>query len=143
MQAALCLLVLVTSMASADDTKEKDKDVKALQGKWSVVKGVDRGKPVPPKELEGVEIEFKDSMYIIWEGKKEVKTTFTLDLSQKPKVMKLDTPDNEPKMVEMIYEIDGDDLKLAFTKCGGDRPKSFEVKEGIDVQIMILKRKKK
>jgi len=77
------------------------------------------------------------------EGKSEDKVTFKLDPTQKPRVLSQSpAPKGEPP-VELIYKIDGDTLTIAFTKkIDGKRPTSFEVKEGEDVSLVVLKRKK-
>jgi uncharacterized protein (TIGR03067 family) len=136
---ATLALALVAGVVSADDATEKD--LKAMQGKWSVASAVDRGKPVPAKELEGMEIEFKGATMITREGKSEEKNGVKLDPSKKPKVMLTD-PVNGEKPAPAIYEIDGDTLKIAFAKGGTKPPASFDLKKGDDVQIFVLKRKK-
>jgi uncharacterized protein (TIGR03067 family) len=131
-------LVLVACVPAADDAAEKD--LKAMQGKWSVVSAVEHGKPVPAKELEDTEIEFKGATMITREGKAEAKNAFKLDASKKPKLLVADVGVEKETA---IYEIDGDTLKIALTKkIGGKTPTSFELKEGDDVHIFILKRKK-
>jgi uncharacterized protein (TIGR03067 family) len=138
---ATLTLALVAGLVSADDAAEKD--LKAMQGKWSVVECVDRGKPLPAKEFEEIEFEFKGATMIARLGNTGHQTTFKLDPSQKPKVIRHIAEEPGKAVVEGIYEIDGDTLKLASTKkIDGKRPTSFELKKGDDVQIFVLKRKK-
>jgi uncharacterized protein (TIGR03067 family) len=143
MRPVIFLALSLATCGYPDDAVKAD--LKALQGKWSVVSGVDRGKPVPAKELEGLEFEISGSTMTIRQGKNESKSEFNIDPSKKPKQLRPEKPKGDDETMIAIYEIKGDEFKFAFRKGvgkGSDPPKGFELKDGDDVQIFVLKRKK-
>jgi uncharacterized protein (TIGR03067 family) len=138
---------LVVSTSAAQDkggTGDKDK----LQGTWSVVSATKGGKAMPADQTKGVTVTFKaDKMIIAMQGKDDkMEATFTVNASKKPKEMDVDFG-KDPKGKEMkgtgIYELDGDNLKIAHGEFGDPRPKDFESKDGSNVSVMVLKREKK
>jgi uncharacterized protein (TIGR03067 family) len=155
MRSAVCTLLFVlaagcgkpgapTTSGAEPPEDAAASDLRTLQGTWRCVRGVDRGKPVPADQLGDGEYEFRATVFTVREGGKEQsRSTFKLDTTQKPRVMRIDDPGQEPPVVEAIYELNGDTLKFAFTKkIDGKRPSSFELPPGADVQLLILERKK-
>ena len=74
-------------------------------------------------------------------SKDRTKTgTFKLDAAKKPREITI-TPSDGDKPLQGIYELDGDNLKLALSEPGGDRPKEFASKEGTRNAYFVLKRR--
>jgi uncharacterized protein (TIGR03067 family) len=139
---ALFLLLSVTSarveaLMAADDAEDKDR--KALQGTWQITSFVGGGKATPADELKDMKLIFKDdSITLSVSGREEMRGTFKLNATKKPKTV--DTkPANGDGLSLGIYELDGDTLKWSFNKAGSKLPKDFTEK---DVGLMILKREK-
>ena len=125
-------VILVAGSVSAAD---KDK----FQGKWKAEKAVRNGEEAPADELTKMRIEFKGNLAIPYEGDKaEDEAEYTLDETKKPKTIDIKPKKGEDKMIEGIYEIDGDTLKIAFGRKS--RPAKFESAVGSDVMYIVLKR---
>ena len=100
---AFVALCAFAPLALADDQQN-------IQGTWTLVTATMDNQPMA---LRGVEYVFEGgSMIVRAPIGQEQKTTFTLDLASKPKVLVIEhgaKPDRTP------YELNGDTLKIAFT----------------------------
>lgn len=133
---ALCFAALGCGRTEIDD-------LKALQGSWQVVSALDRGKPVPAEKMDAVEFEFQGEALVIREnGKEQERVSFTLDVTQSPRVLRLTAPGKEKRVFEAIYEVRGDTLKFAGSKNDQPRPTSFDADPPGDIQLFVFKRKK-
>jgi uncharacterized protein (TIGR03067 family) len=137
--AVLAGLFVAASIAAAADPKEEavKKDLKALDGTWHLTDIVKDGKEVPiPPGSAVVELVISDGKYREKVGKDEVEVgTFTVDPSKSPKtmdVMILEGTDKGKKQFG-LYELKGDELKVAFAPPGKDRPTALAGKEGVTV----------
>jgi uncharacterized protein (TIGR03067 family) len=114
-----------------------------LQGTWAAVSGETDGQPVPEDSVKQVRVIIKGDEIHFKPNRTENKVTFTLDPTKKPKLMSgtaQDGPD-KGKTVPMIYELDGDRLKLCFdTKAGEKQPTEFATKPGSGLLLFVLKR---
>jgi uncharacterized protein (TIGR03067 family) len=73
------------------------------------------------------------------------KARYTLDPSKSPKRMDIFGKDNKPMML-VIYELEGDKLKISFKKTYGrptdvDRPTDFDTAKNESVLIVLQRRK--
>ena len=138
-------LALVFSMGTyafaADD--ESAKELKALEGEWTIVKFTDSGAVVP------LDANFKDAVYIFkgdqlllrFDPKEAGKDLGKVKLDPSTKPKSLDSIDDK-KRDQAIYELDGDMLKICSTQ-GGARPTEFRSTKENKAILMELKRVKK
>jgi uncharacterized protein (TIGR03067 family) len=127
-----CLILLPLR---TDDTK---KEQEALQGTWKVTKLTLDGQ-APPDGGNATLTFTADEVTPEIGGNKRPAAKYKLDPSKSPKQIDITTPENE--MVQGIYEIKEDVLKLCMQRKGG-RPTSFDASgEGI-ISIEAKKEKK-
>jgi uncharacterized protein (TIGR03067 family) len=129
----LCLLGLP---AAADDNK---KDAEALKGTWKVTKVSVDGQTPPDADNAFLHLT-TDELAPELGGRKQPPAKYKLDASKSPKQIDLEPP-GQGMMIEGIYEIKGDTLKLCFRRMGG-RPTSFDT-TGEGVIKVEAKREKK
>jgi uncharacterized protein (TIGR03067 family) len=109
-------------------------DKELLQGAWSVVSGEAGGKKMPAKDLQGARVIFAGDVLLI----EPERFTYKLDPAQKPKALDL-VKGRERR--NAIYELEGEQLKLAFHVVPGlDRPRAFTSPAGSKHVLLILKR---
>ena len=135
-----CLLALGVFLAVAGTTRADDQ--KDIQGTWKIEKALRGGEEMPTEESAKVTLEFKDDKVIVHDPKRDEPATFKLDGTTKPKNITI-KPEKKDQEVFGIYELNGDTLKVCFTKEGGARPKEFESKAGSEMMLFVLKREKK
>jgi uncharacterized protein (TIGR03067 family) len=134
--------LLTITMTVADDAKDK--------GSWDVVAVEARGMRTDMTKLKQV-LTFKDGI-ITSKSSGRLQTLadmFTIDPTKKPKVLDCSVKGQEGPVL-YIYQIDGDELKLAHPHPESlaqpkpeefRRPESFETKDK-PVRVMIAKRVK-
>jgi len=137
-------LGLLAAVLSAQ-ASEKASDLDRLQGIWVLVSMEREGETVPAEDLkdttvvyEGNRVSLRASTSIRRRG------IITLDPSRKLKAINtwdLDGP-YEDQTVPGIYDLDGDTLKLAFSRPGQERPTKFSSREGGAVLYCVYKRQK-
>jgi uncharacterized protein (TIGR03067 family) len=140
------LLVVLASglLLGADGADQAKADKEKLQGKWLVTSGVMDGIEIPKDQIKG-DLVFKDNTYTYTVGDTESGGgTFKLDPSKKPKVMDSVPSDGPVKgqIIEEIYEIDGDNLKICLALPGSKRPTEFKAPEGSGRWLFTYKRMK-
>jgi uncharacterized protein (TIGR03067 family) len=140
---ALVLAAAVVAVAAdaKDDANKKDLD--ALQGSWKVQKLIRGGDEAPGKDSEKVVFLFEGNKVSIDEGRPKKETaTFKLDATKKPKAIDF-VPETKKESAEGVYDLDGDTLKLCFTRPGTARPKEVASEKGSETILVVLKRQKK
>jgi uncharacterized protein (TIGR03067 family) len=135
------LTVLVATTAAAD---KADADLEKLQGSWNIASIEIDGKAIPAPEGGGTFVFAKGKKLVMKEkGKADKEGTYKMSADKTPKQLDLVGPgkDKKTEVMETIYQIDGDTLKLAFSAKGpkGKRPTAFDSKTAI---VMTLKRQK-
>ncbi|MFO0797858.1 MAG: TIGR03067 domain-containing protein [Gemmataceae bacterium] len=135
--AALAAVVVASPPAAADAGKLKEwtpaakAELKRLGGSWEVVKSVGTGGEKEAAD-SGVRFTFKGTEVALSAGgKKETFRVAAIDPTTDPKCIDLieTRQDKTVRVLEAVYRIDGDTLKLAFHVPEGgakDRPTSFE-----------------
>jgi uncharacterized protein (TIGR03067 family) len=127
------------------------KDLAKLQGKWKFVEEDPDGKVRKFRDGEGHLIGFEKDIMIGYDadGGVATKDTIKLDPSKKPK--ELDTtsvfnvlfPETKGNKFQAIYQLEGDELKLAFPILPSrKRPTGFTTKEGGSFVVSTYKRVK-
>ena len=136
-----CLLgVLMIGLLLAADDKKPDDAKDKLKGAWTVVSMERDGKKAPEEDFKGMGLVFDGDKITFKHGDDTKMGTYKIDASQKPAHFDLTPSDGGNKTMKMIYQVDGDTLKIGGDKReDGDRPKSFEAAG----MIITLKREKK
>jgi uncharacterized protein (TIGR03067 family) len=139
--------VLWAGVSLGADPKEEalKKEMKDLTGTWEVTKvkvaGMDE-QALPPGTLQLVfTADGKYSEKIM--GKENENGKYTVDPSKTPKTIDLDILEGMDKGKKQLglYELKGDDLKIAFAEPGGkDRPADLAGKGA--AAVVTLKRAK-
>jgi uncharacterized protein (TIGR03067 family) len=138
------LFAVLAPTATADD--KADADLKAMVGKWTVVKAELGGKDVT-EHLKDLDFQVRDKgAYTAKVGKMVDKGAFTVDPSKSPKHMDIKTGKDGPsagKTIKAIYKIDGDSLTVCYEFGGeGDRPTEFKTKPDTKQYLAEYKRAK-
>jgi uncharacterized protein (TIGR03067 family) len=133
---AMACIILVSAVQAED--KAAGGDQEKIQGTWVLDSGERGGKQIPD-EAKGVTLTFEGNKVKVKHGDREMTWGFKLDASKKPKAIDVDM---NGKIGKGIYELKGDTLKIAHGEEGDPRPKNFESKEGSNVSVVVLKRKK-
>jgi uncharacterized protein (TIGR03067 family) len=135
-----CLLgvLVVGLLVAADDKKDDVKD--KLKGTWTVVSMERDGKKAPDDEIKGMSLTFDGDKVTFKHGNDTKMGTIKVDAGQKPAHLDLTPADQKDKTMKMVFEVDGDTLKIGGAKKeDGPRPKGFD-----DAEVKItLKREKK
>jgi uncharacterized protein (TIGR03067 family) len=127
---AVGIVTAVLLVATAQRSHSAEEDQQALRGVWSLQN---------PSELSPVTLEFDYPRATLSTSKEVTRFTFRIDPSQTPAQMDLIPEGNSlgPKL--LIYELNGDTLRIGFTvstQGTGERPKEFE-----PLTVWIFKRK--
>ena len=122
----LCLAfgLLIAAAAPKKDANDQDR----LQGTWTLIAGEADGKALPENELAGGRLVLKGDDYMVTlAGKGTVTGTQTLDTAKNPR--QIDIRDasgsNSGKACFGIYELEGDEFRVAFASSGKPRPTNF------------------
>jgi uncharacterized protein (TIGR03067 family) len=140
---ALGVLGLLLGSAVAQDKAKLDPA--KLVGTWTYVSGEKEGKKIPPANLEKgmvkitkdtITLEAPDSKYVL---------KYKLDPAKSPVGINLEItegPQGVGSKSTGIVALDKDELKLCYAAMGGATPKEFATKEGGDLHLFVLKKKK-
>src|SRR5262245_3878086 len=111
-------LAVVTGMlrvanSSAEDVK---KEKERLVGNWNVMSVAANGQKFPPDAIKDFQFIFSaDKLTRKKDGKVESESGYRIDPSKKPKWMDFLGPKEEKqKVVPILYELEGDTLKVCF-----------------------------
>jgi uncharacterized protein (TIGR03067 family) len=148
--AVLATVALIgLTVASAQEKGDAEKDLKELQGSWTVIKIDEKGKSLPEELVKKVEVKLvvKGDKYaqqvtgkVLEEGK------LKLDPSKKPAAidMAIETGKDKGKQQRGIYELKGDTLRIHFAAPGADkRPTAFVTKDDDQGGMLTFQRDKK
>jgi uncharacterized protein (TIGR03067 family) len=156
MKRLVLVFLAVGVLIAADGPKEESvqKEKEKLQGLWGVDHDEHGGIPNPQKGVPVFEVtrerfDFylleKQGERIVKKAGSEKQATYTLDPTKKPKTIDVTfrTGSDKGKTLRGIYELDGDDLKVAFRfPPEKERPTEFSSEKDDSVQVFFLKRAK-
>jgi uncharacterized protein (TIGR03067 family) len=132
--AGMAMLLTFAGFILADE-----KDLKELEGTYSVTTLQVGGKVLPKEDAQKTKVRFKGDVLSIIIGGQEKASQIKVDASKKPHTIDI-APNEGPdkgKTYLGIYKIDKSDLTLAFIKSG-ERPKEFTSEN----EVTLLKLKK-
>jgi uncharacterized protein (TIGR03067 family) len=145
--AAVALALTAFAPAPLPRPDKKDKASKeTLQGTWTLVK-IERGGNQGELSVKGglrrkVRIAGDKWSFLTVRNGRESATTYTVvvDPKKDPKWIDLTRAGGRP-MVQGVYRLEGDTLKMLYGRPGGNRPASFARPEA-GLFLMTLKREK-
>ncbi len=137
---AACLLL------GADEQDLAKKELKELEGTWTMSALEVEGTKVAEERLQGSQLVIKEGKYIVITRGTTHETLITLDPTKKPKQidMVFSEGENKDKLQRGIYELDGDTFKLCRSRDPDfDRPKDFTTAPGTGLFCVTWKRQPK
>jgi uncharacterized protein (TIGR03067 family) len=140
----IVVAVCLVAAAAADDSAKKD--LEKLQGLWETTEahhdGRDIGSDIKLRlKFKGDEVSLDGSEEVIKDyGRFKIK----LDPSTTPKSVDLKVTAGEQKdtVMEGIYEIKDDELKICVKIGAKERPTKFDSPDGSSIAYMVFKRVK-
>jgi uncharacterized protein (TIGR03067 family) len=133
------LLAATSALAGQEAKKENEQ----LQGNWSFVHAEHDGHKSSPDKLKALKLTIGADKLTL-RGDKGMEYVYKTDPSKKPKTIDVTPSDGPDKgmVLQGIYELKGDELKLCLSKPGRDRPTEFVSKENTGLVLIVLKREK-
>jgi uncharacterized protein (TIGR03067 family) len=143
---AVAVLLAVVAVARPQDEANR-KDLKAMEGTWTVTLHEADGKKLSEEEAKKVDSKLivKGGKYTVYFGDKEIASgTIKLDAAKTPRQIDAIAEEGPGKGMAMpgIYEIKGDTMRVCFAQPGKDRPKEFRTQEGTGQLLLGYKRAK-
>lgn len=140
----LCLFLPAGAVSQGEGTK-KDQD--ALQGTWTFSEFVANGRPIPDEARQGLKLVFQGDKASLGAGNEADRRNFVfkLDPTKQPRTIDMTAQEGtyKDKVVQGIYELKGDELKLCLpNKDDVPRPTEFKAPENSRLVFMVLKRAK-
>jgi uncharacterized protein (TIGR03067 family) len=140
MLSVLAALLFAAGVPAEESVKnEQDK----LQGTWSILQAEHDGHKTPAEKLKSTKLVIAgDKMKV--HGEKGMESQIKIDPSKKPKAIDIIPADGPDKgmVLQGIYELDGNELKICLSKPGRDRPAEFVSKENSGTVLLMLGREK-
>jgi uncharacterized protein (TIGR03067 family) len=132
---------LCAAGAIADQTVKKEHE--QLQGNWSFVQAEHDGHKSSQDKLKALKLSIGADKLTL-RGDKGMEYAYKIDPAKKPKIIDVTPSDGPDKgmVLQGIYELNGDELKLCLSKPGRDRPTEFVSKENTGLVLILLKREK-
>ncbi len=145
--AAMAILIsgLLPRVPAGEQKDAVARDMKRLQGNWTLHSFVTNGKEVPAEKIQHIKLTIKGDRYLVDFGKQKMELTFKIDPTKRPKAIDLvNVKDNKKTVTLGIYAVSADTLKLCRgTETGQERPTEFAAKEGSGLALAVYKRVKK
>jgi uncharacterized protein (TIGR03067 family) len=146
MKLCIAAALMVCLLAGADAPKTKTPtDVQKLQGTWKLVAGEMDGKAMTEDQLKTGKLVIRDNQYTITlPGKDTFTGTEILNSTKSPKTINVtdDSGPNAGKKLLGIYELKGDEFRVAFAPSDKSRPTEFTTKPGTGSWMHLWKRVK-
>jgi uncharacterized protein (TIGR03067 family) len=152
MSSVLFLLLLADLPPVPEVIKEPPKDLTRTEpkmaGTWGVVAAVKEGDRLSAERMKAIVVSIDGSSITIRDPDSTETGMHTLDRSVQPKIIDiLSEKAPKDKSVLGVYDLDGDTLKIAWSRTGNPRPRSPEVSDCApgDLKVttfLVLKRRK-
>jgi uncharacterized protein (TIGR03067 family) len=119
-------------------------DLQAMAGRWTVEAAEAGGNAVDSEELKSLVVTIEGDRYSLQSKDGPDGGTMKLDETKSPKTMDAaDTEgDNIGKLIQAIYEITGDTMRVCYALDGSARPTEFATKEGSPWLLVTYRREK-
>jgi uncharacterized protein (TIGR03067 family) len=139
------VLTLLFSLVSAAKTDDTTKNGDTIEGTWLPSAAELGGKMFPDEVRKTIKLVVKDGKYTVTIGKKVDRGTAKLNPSAKPKELDITGTEgpNKGKTILVIYERDGDTLRICYDLSGKSRPTEFRTKEDTQLFLVTYQREKK
>jgi uncharacterized protein (TIGR03067 family) len=138
---ALCAFLAV--LVPVPEAEPVD-DVARAQGHWQIVLMQENGNALTADEMKVIDVAIVNDQ-ITWRAGSDVfaEYRFTFDLTKQPRHADFVglSGDLEGKRLPGIYQFDQDLLKVAVNIKGGARPRSLDVKDAQEWNLVHLRRK--
>jgi RNA polymerase sigma factor (sigma-70 family) len=116
-------------------------DLEKLRGTWRLVAAEEGGKPLPPANFgRNTHWVFSGADGTFKSGKRVMSGTVTLDPAKDPKWIDLTL--GKDMVLQGIYELKGDTLRVFLLPAGSGRPTEFKTREGAPQTIGTYERVK-
>jgi len=142
-------LALASSLAQAagegDRREAVKKDLERLQGSWTLVSMESEGNEAPADHIEGWGAVYEgDTLTLKVKDQVRRRGIITIDPTRTPRAINTWDQDGpyQDQTVAGIYELEGDTLKLCFSRPGEARPTEFSTKKGPGFLVVVYKRQK-
>jgi uncharacterized protein (TIGR03067 family) len=142
------LLILAGTLLGVDAKEDAKKVVDQVQGSWTTTSLIFSGKDVSNEDYAKLRFVFKGDEAVI-EGSDQVKKEyarigFKFDPSTAPHLvdMSIKAGTQKDTVIEGIYELKGDELRICARVIGNERPADFTSAENSNVALIVLKREK-
>lgn len=149
MKTSLLVVALAAGLVAADDAADAvKKDVQKLQGTWVPTSVQFSGQDLTNDDHGQFKLVFKGDQATV-EGNSNVKKeyaklTMKLDPSTTPRCVDIVVTGGDQKdaVLEGIYELKDDTLKICAKVIGKERPGQFAAPEGSNIVLAVFKREK-
>ena len=119
------------------------KGEETLQGTWKLVAGEANGKPLSAKQLQGGKLVIKGDRYSVTLDSREA-VTGVQKLAATQEIKTIDITDDGRSHKDQtclgIYEVTGDEFRVAFAPPGKPRPEEFSTTPDSGYWVHIWKR---
>jgi uncharacterized protein (TIGR03067 family) len=141
----LGLFIACLAIAADEDEAAVKKDLKELEGTWTLVSGTRDGKRLSDEEVKQTKITFEGDKFVFPNASgigTSPKGTIQVFPSKNPKWMdSTATTDTAKGEISLgIYEFAGDDYRVCFAPPGKDRPKEFASTPGSGHNLQVWRR---
>ena len=141
---AKMLLAMVALLLVAANREEVLQDLDKFTGTWQAVSIERDGEALPKAEVQKVRLVVNGENYTFQTGRQIIQGKHKLDPSKDPKMIdavRTKGPD-KGKTLHGIYELDGDTLRICFSKPEHARPSAFRTGEDAGHRLLVFNRVK-
>lgn len=137
--ALMCCLLLPVAVLAADAEPEPENDRKTILGTWKIIKAT-KGGEVPDADMLKSQFTFgSDKISVTRPGGGEDPAGYKIDPKKMPKEIDIKPMNGADLVIRGIYKFEKGQLFLHFNKPGSVRPKNFEEKTDITLQLQRVK----